>query len=140
MANEYSSVPGTSDSRAEQEPHGESAGFNERRTMNRWEYRADQIQMLNQQVQNELIISMLIAGIVSAVFWKLAPPALLLGWTTAIIVAVGLRALFISSRDAEDSLDNINVWGRQYVTGAAVSGICSTKSNVCAQRKAVGRE
>jgi hypothetical protein len=124
MANDYSSVPGTSDSRAEQEPHGESAGLNERRTMSRWEYRADQIQILNQQIQNELIISMLIAGIVSAVFWKLAPPALLLGWTTAIIIAVGLRSLFISSRDSEDSLDNINVWGRQYVTGAAISGIC----------------
>jgi diguanylate cyclase (GGDEF)-like protein/PAS domain S-box-containing protein len=124
MGNDYSSVPNTSDARTEPESHADPAGFSERRTMSLWEYRADQVQRLNQQVQSELIISILVAGIVSAVFWKLAPPALLLGWTTAIIVAVGLRSLFISSRDTEDSLDNINVWGRQYVTGAAVSGIC----------------
>ena len=92
--------------------------------MSRWEYRADQVQQLNQQVQAELIISILIAGIVSAVFWKLAPPALLLGWTIAIIIAVGGRSLFISTKNSEDSVDNINVWGRQYVTAATISGIC----------------
>ena len=43
--------------------------FTERRTMNRWQFRADQIQLLYQQVQTELIISMLVAAIVSTVFW-----------------------------------------------------------------------
>ena len=46
----------------------ESPSFTERRTMNRWQFRADQIQLLYQQVQTELIISMLVAAIVSTVF------------------------------------------------------------------------
>ena len=73
--------------------------FTERRTMNRWQFRADQVQLLYQQVQTELIISMLVAAIVSTVFWNLAPPALLLGWTIAIILTVGGRSLFISGRN-----------------------------------------
>ena len=91
--------------------------------MNRWEFRADHAQMVTQQVQTELIISMLVAGIVSAVLWQLAPPALLLGWTAAIIVSVGMRSLFISSKEDGGSLDNINVWGKQYVTVSAISGM-----------------
>jgi diguanylate cyclase (GGDEF)-like protein/PAS domain S-box-containing protein len=102
----------------------ESPLFTERRTMNRWQFRADHIQLLYQQVQTELIISMLVAVIVSTVFWNLAPPALLLGWTIAIILSVGGRSLFISGRSSEDNLDAVSVWGQQYVTGAMLTGIC----------------
>ena len=123
MASDYSSASSTPDFRAERGMHGGSREFVERRTMNRWVFRADHAQMINQQVQTELIISMLVAGIVSAVLWKLAPPAILLGWTVAIIISVGLRSLFISSREDGDSLDNINVWGKQYVVVAAISGM-----------------
>jgi len=98
--------------------------FTERRVMNRWQFRADQIQLLYQQVQTELIISMLVAAIVSTVFWNLAPPALLLGWTIAIILTVGGRSLFISGKNGEDNIDSVSVWGQQYVTGAMLSGIC----------------
>jgi len=101
-----------------------NATFSERRTMNRWQFRADHIQLLYQQVQIELIISMLIAAIVSTVFWNLAPPALLLGWTIAIIVTVGGRSLFISGRSQDGSLNEVNVWGQQYVTAAMMTGIC----------------
>ena len=123
MASDYSSGSSNHESRGEHGAHGGSHEFVERRTMNRWEFRADQAQMVNQQVQTELILSMLVAGIVSAVLWQLAPPALLLGWTVAIIVSVGLRSLFISSKEDGGSLDNINVWGKQYVTVSAISGM-----------------
>jgi diguanylate cyclase (GGDEF)-like protein/PAS domain S-box-containing protein len=101
-----------------------AAGFAERRTQSIWEFRADQVQLLYQQVQTELIISMLVAAVVTTVFWKLAPPALLLGWTFAIIITVGGRTLFISGKNNGESLDQVNVWGKQYVTAAMTSGIC----------------
>jgi diguanylate cyclase (GGDEF)-like protein/PAS domain S-box-containing protein len=102
----------------------EPAAYSERRTINRWQFRADQVQLLYQQVQTELIISMLVAAIVSTVFWNLAPPSLLLGWTIAIILTVGGRSLFISGKNSEDNIDTVSAWGHQYVTGAMLSGIC----------------
>jgi len=102
----------------------DTEAFSERRTINRWQFRAEHIQLLYQQVQIELIISMLVAAIVSTVFWHLAPPALLLGWTIAIIFSVGGRSLFISGRNHDGSTDDFNVWGQQYVTGAMMTGVC----------------
>lgn len=96
----------------------------ERRTMNRWQFRADQVHILYQQVQIELFISLLITAIVSAVFWDSAPHALLIGWAIAVIVSVGARSLFISGEPSGDKVDGVNVWGRQYITGATISGIC----------------
>ena len=102
----------------------ESRPFTERRTMNRWQFRADQVQMLHQQVQTELIISMMVAAIVMTVFWNTAPYELLIAWSVAVIVSVGGRSLFISSSNADDSGKDIDVWGQQYITGATTSGLC----------------
>jgi diguanylate cyclase (GGDEF)-like protein/PAS domain S-box-containing protein len=126
MYEDYEGSSHPDDLKTRQAPPGntEPPAFVERRTMNRWQFRADQVQLLYQQVQTELIISMLIAAIVCTVFWELAPPALLLGWTIAIILTVGGRSLFISGSNTEDSIDTISVWGQQYLTGAMLSGIC----------------
>jgi hypothetical protein len=102
----------------------ESRPFTERRTMNRWQFRADQVQMLHQQVQTELIISMMVAAIVMTVFWNAAPYALLICWSVAVIVSVGGRSLFISSNTTDDRGKDIDVWGQQYITGATTSGLC----------------
>jgi len=96
----------------------------ERRTMNRWQFRADQVQMLYQQVQIELIISLLFSVIVTSVFWDSAPHALLIGWTVAVVVSVGVRSLFISGKSGNDKIDDVDAWGQQYITGATVSGMC----------------
>ena len=96
----------------------------ERRTMNRWQFRADQVQMLNQQVQIELTISLLFSIIVTSVFWDSAPHALLIGWASAVVISVGVRSLFISGRSTSDNVNDFNVWGQQYITGAALSGMC----------------
>ena len=96
----------------------------ERRTMNRWQFRADQVQMLQQQVQTELIISILVATIVATVFWNIAPYELLITWAVAVVVTIGGRSLFISSSNYENSSKDIDAWGQQYITGAAISGLC----------------
>ena len=101
----------------------ESAPVSERRTMNRWQFRADQVQLLQQQVQTELIISMIVAAIVTTVFWNTAPYELLIAWAVAVVASVGARSLFINNNH-EDSSKDIDVWGQQYITGAAISGIC----------------
>ena len=107
-----------------QEQASGASGFADRRSLNRWQFRADQVQLLYQQVQTELIISMLMAAIVTTIFWDLAPPALLLGWTIAIIVTVGVRSLFISGKSVDGSIDDIDLWGRHYVIGVMFSGMC----------------
>ena len=107
-----------------QEPANATSGFAERRSLNRWQFRADQVQLLYQQVQTELIISMLMAAIVTTIFWDLAQPVLLLGWTVAIIVTVGGRSLFISGKSTDGSMDDIELWGRHYIIGVMISGIC----------------
>ena len=123
MASNNSSTSSTPDSRVEHAAYGSSREFVERRAMNRWEFRADHAQMVNQHVQTELFISMLVAGIVSAILWKLVPPAMLLGWSAAIIISVGLRSLFISGRDEGNSQGTVNVWGKQYILVAIISGM-----------------
>jgi diguanylate cyclase (GGDEF)-like protein/PAS domain S-box-containing protein len=102
----------------------ESHPITERRTMNRWQFRADQVQALHHQVQTELIISMLVAAIVTTVFWTTAPYGLLIAWSVAVVVSIGGRSLFISSNNYENSGKDIDVWGQQYITAATISGIC----------------
>jgi len=92
--------------------------------MNRWQLRADQVQMLHQQVQTELIISMLVAAIVATVFWRTVPFEILIAWTVAVIVSIGGRSLSINSKNREENNRDIDVWGKQYITGAAISGLC----------------
>ena len=98
--------------------------FTERQTMNRWQFRADQVQMLQKQVQTELIISMVVAAIVSTVFWNTTPYELLITWAVAVVASVGGRSLFINNNSQDESGRDIDVWGQQYITGAAISGIC----------------
>ena len=107
-----------------QEPVGTAPGSGEPRSLNRWQFRADQLQLLYQQMQTELIISMLMAAIVTTIFWDLAPPGLLLGWTVAIIVTVGGRSLLISGKSEEGSAEDIEFWGRHYIFGVLISGLC----------------
>ncbi len=101
-----------------------SATHDEHRTMNRWQFRADQVQMLNQQVQIELTITLLFSLIVVPVFWGSAPHALLIGWACAVVASIGVRSLFISSKSANDDINEVNIWGQPYITGATVSGLC----------------
>ena len=126
MANAFRSRD-TADSaklRNPQDPADSSAPFQERRSMSRWEFRAEQVQTLYRQAQIELVISILVAAIVTAIFWELAPPELMLGWAAVTTLAAGGRSIFIAGKDMEDSLNKVNVWGQQYVTGAMLSGIC----------------
>ncbi|NOR41532.1 MAG: EAL domain-containing protein, partial [Gammaproteobacteria bacterium] len=92
--------------------------------MSRWEFRADQVQLLYKQVQTELFISILVTSVVTALFWKVAPPGILFGWSIATIITVGGRSLFISSKDVDDKDDDVNVWGQQYVIATMISGMC----------------
>ena len=105
-------------------PASASSTHHDRRTMNRWQFRADQVQMLNQQVQIELTISLLFSFIVISVFWDSAPHALLIGWASAVVVSVGIRSLFISSKSANDDISEVNAWGQQYITVVTFSGGC----------------
>lgn len=94
------------------------------RTMNRWQFRIDQVRHIHQQVHTELFTSMLVVAISSYVFWNHAPPALLVSWSTAIIMSVGIRSLFVTSNTSEDGDEKVNVWGKKYITGVFVSGSC----------------
>ncbi|MGD2137924.1 MAG: EAL domain-containing protein [Gammaproteobacteria bacterium] len=105
-------------------PEPEHGTDTERRAINRWQFRADQLQLLYQQVQTELIISMLMAAIVGAVFWKPAPAGLLLGWAICTVIAAGIRSLFISTSRTDDNSDEISGWGNRYIAGVMISGIC----------------
>ena len=78
--------------------------------MDRWRFRADQVQMLYQQVQIELIISLLFSVIVSFVFWNSAPHELLIGWASVVVISVGMRSLFISGNSNTANFENVSVW------------------------------
>ena len=102
----------------------ESAPVSERQAMNRWQFRADQVQILHQQVQTELIISVLVVAIVATVFWRMVPLEILIAWAIAVVVSIGGRSLSINSNNQEGNNRDIDVWGQQYITGAAISGLC----------------
>ena len=114
----------TKDQPGEHGARSKQGGFREQRSMNRWQYRADQIQLRQQQVQSEMSTSVLVAAIVVMVFWRHVPPALLLGWVFAVVSTVGIRSLFISASSSWERRDEINVWGKQYIVGAMLSGAC----------------
>lgn len=92
--------------------------------MSRREFRTDQVQLLYRQAQAELVVSILVAAIVTVIFWSIAPPDLLLGWSVAIIISVGGRSLFISDKTSASSANNVTVWGSRYIAAAALSGAC----------------
>jgi len=121
MDEDYPEITDAGPDRGRTNPAG--TGPSASQTINRWQFRADQVQLLYQQVQVELIISMLVVVMVSFIFWRLAPPALLLSWAIAIIITVGGRSLFISGKSDEGTLNEVSLWGSQYVTGAMISGI-----------------
>ena len=97
---------------------------NEHRAISRWQFRADQVQMLYQQVQLELTISILFSVIVTTVLWNSVPHSHLIGWACVVIVSVGMRILFISGKSADSNKDRVNVWGQHYITGVTISGMC----------------
>ncbi|MDH5471156.1 MAG: PAS domain S-box protein, partial [Gammaproteobacteria bacterium] len=102
----------------------DSSGYREQRSMNRWQYRADQVQLRQQQVQSEMSASVQVAAIVVAVFWNYAPHALMLGWAFAVVATVGIRSLFISASNSLERRDDVDVWGKQYIMGSFLSGAC----------------
>jgi len=95
-----------------------------RRSFDQQRLRTDHVQLLQQQVNTELVISMLVSVVVSIVLWELASPALLIGWATAIILSVGGRSLFISGKQSDKSRDEFNAWGKKYVVAITLSGCC----------------
>ena len=97
---------------------------NEHRAISRWQFRADQIQMLYQQVQLELTISILFSVIVTTVLWNSVPHSHLIGWACAVIISVSMRILFISGNSADSNKDRVNVWGQYYITFVTISGMC----------------
>ena len=90
----------------------------------RHKFRTDQIRILQQQVKTELLASIVIAAIISTIFWQLTPPNLMLGWTMTIILSVGVRSLFITGMKMESTSDQSRIWGGEYVFGSVVSGTC----------------
>ena len=116
--------PNNSNQAASRKPARESGRFSDQRTMNRWQYRADQVQLRQQQVQSEMSTSVLVAAIVVAVFWSHTPHALMLGWVFAVVSTIGIRSLFISASNSWERRDEVNVWGSQYIVGAMLSGSC----------------
>ena len=53
--------PDNNNQPASQRTRYDHGGFHEQRTMNRWQYRADQIQLRQQQVQSEMSTTVLVA-------------------------------------------------------------------------------
>jgi diguanylate cyclase (GGDEF)-like protein/PAS domain S-box-containing protein len=94
----------------------------DRRSVNRGESRANQQQHLARNARKELVISILFAAVVTTIFWRIAPPALILGWCVAIILSAGARALLTSGRDTDSSQDNATAWGSHYVAVTTLSG------------------
>ncbi|MGB5259660.1 MAG: EAL domain-containing protein [Gammaproteobacteria bacterium] len=116
--------PDNANRAASQKTHADQGSFRDQRSMNRWQYRADQIQLRQQQVQSEMSTSVLVAAIVVIVFWNYVPHMLMLGWVFAMVSTVGIRSLFVSASNSWERRDEINVWGKQYIVGAMLSGAC----------------
>ena len=116
--------PDNNNQPASQRTRNDNGGFRDQRAMNRWQYRADQIQLRQQQVQSEMSTTVLVAIIVVMVFWKHVAHALLLGWVFAVVSTVGIRSLFVSASNSWERRDEVNVWGKQYIVGAMLSGAC----------------
>ncbi len=109
--------------------HGEhelidDSSINKTENLARHKFPSDQIRILHQQVKTELLGSIVIAAVVSLIFWRLTPPNLMLGWTITIILSVGVRSLFITSMKLENLSEQSRVWGGWYVFGSMISGIC----------------
>jgi diguanylate cyclase (GGDEF)-like protein/PAS domain S-box-containing protein len=95
----------------------------DRRAVDRWQYRADQVRLRQQQVQAELTAGILVAIITAALFWKVAPNTLIIAWVVAIAASVGGRLLFIAIGSSSSSRDDASPWDQQQLVGAMLTGI-----------------
>ena len=99
-------------------------GQTDRRSVNRWQFRADHMQLRQQQMQLELYTSLVVGAIITTLFWNLIPHSMIAAWIVAIIVSIGIRSLTIS-RDGElKENSQANSWGWQDTGGAMLTGIC----------------
>lgn len=94
----------------------------ERRAVDRWQYRADQVRLRQQQVQTELNAGLLVAATTAAIFWELVPHTLLILWVVSIAASVGGRSLFIAIGNNSDNRDDASAWDQQQVVGAMLTG------------------
>ncbi len=67
--------------------------------------------MLYQQVQTELVISILVVAVTNFIFWQLALASIGIAWGAAIIFSVGGRSLFISRKNNEADDSNSGIRG-----------------------------
>jgi diguanylate cyclase (GGDEF)-like protein/PAS domain S-box-containing protein len=95
----------------------------DRRAMDRWQYRADQLHLRQQHVHTELIAGLLVAVIVAIVFWDITPHSLIIAWVAAIAASVGGRSLVISIRNNSDLRGDTDAWQQQHLVGSILTGM-----------------
>lgn len=95
----------------------------ERRAIDRWMYRADQIRLRQQQLRIELIASLLVAGLMTFVFWGIVPHTLLILWCVAVTASVGGRSMFLAISANPDTRDDASPWDHQQLVGAVLTGM-----------------
>jgi len=100
-----------------------ASGIAENNRLNRVQLRREQLQLLDSNLQSELLISILVAGIASALFWDKVPLKWLLGWIAGIVTSIGLRSLVIHRNKSVKSDDAINAWGTGYTATCLGTGI-----------------
>jgi diguanylate cyclase (GGDEF)-like protein/PAS domain S-box-containing protein len=104
-------------------PHAVPAQHEERRTIDRWMYRADQIRLRQQQVRTELFASILVVALMNLVFWEMVPHTLLILWSLAVTASVGGRSMFIVISANPDTRDEASPWDQQQLVGALLTGM-----------------
>jgi diguanylate cyclase (GGDEF)-like protein/PAS domain S-box-containing protein len=90
----------------------------------RQQYRTDQSQLHQQQLQSELIASILITSLAAVMFWQVVPFPLITGWAFSVLACIGGRSLLISNDKSPDKRDHFRGWDKHYVFGALLSGVC----------------
>ncbi|MDT8386284.1 MAG: EAL domain-containing protein [Thiogranum sp.] len=110
---------------SEQDQHAERAIYDdddEQKTISRQQFQLTRNRLLHAQIQNELLFEFLITAVLCVGFWSLLQARLVLGWALLSIISAGWRALFISERYPNVSLENVRVFGTSYLSATVFSG------------------
>ena len=87
--------------------------------VNHHRFRRAQVQLIHQQMRYELLMNVVVAVAICALFWETAARLYIVGWSLLILLTLAWRSLFISYRTENE----VSAWGKGYVLAALVSGV-----------------
>jgi diguanylate cyclase (GGDEF)-like protein/PAS domain S-box-containing protein len=91
-------------------------------SMNRPRFHRHQTALFHKQLRNELLMHLCMAAAVCAVFWDKVELQWVAAWSLLVLLTLGWRSLLVNDQRVARDSSRINLWGKNYLLVALLSG------------------